>query len=664
MRDNVIKYLLLGDTKKYYQAVAEGKSQKEMDDNKIVKPIFGDYADASAVAGRIFQGYSRQVKEITKDGVTYKVFFSDERDQRVGYLSNIYGNTGVLSLINRMKYKYTADDLEMLKNNFYYIMDYVEKNGYTLYPYLSEEENIVPVNDKGYSKNFFDRQNYPYVGAMTWALSYFVSIRRAINNGVLSIESGYSDKIVKQIRSIIDWFNKSVILDENNSPIGWGFTPGCKTPSLFFTYSVLEAYSDFEDNVISVTDDEDSDDDDSIETSKDADLLDKINSNSPSEGIHIVWKDNCYKVADNVWENYKKVMKDNFVDDTFPTGYKVITRDDILKSNSSNALFNSLFLVFILFYGYVNVRHSEEDVLLTMTSALQNVQRTYEQLRKESLEYLVDSYIIPFKSMHDRNQDIYIRYLNTKSLMDATLIPTLVKANNLIAYHIQRYPVQQMGMFFIEMFDNAAANDWIWEAGQYDVKITERYIESIADFYQYYTVYERPFFKKAVNNKEEAEARQARADKAAQKRADQQIEARVAEKLSEEKVRIAAEYTIENAITEKVGSLCKKIIIDALQNIAENAQDSSKELDEFSSQLRDSLVNVLISSILAPISNGAIDGIDKDVVQKLPQRVQQDWNLFLMSWLDKLSKVPADSKISPQVIATILNKVGKEEHES
>lgn len=661
MRDNVIKYLLLGDTKKYYQAISEGKSQSELEANNIVKPIFGDYADASVVAERIFQSYSRMVREVTEGDVTYKVFFSDERDQRLGYLSNIYGNTGVLSLINRMKYKYTDDDLEMLKNNFYYIMDYVEKNGYTLYPYLSEEENVVPVTDKGYSKNFFDKQNYPYVGAMTWALSYFVSIRRAISNGLIDIESTYSDKIVKQIRTIIEWFNKSVILDENNSPIGWGFTPGCKTPSLFFTYSVLEAYSDFEDNVVAVMDDEDDDDDDMVKTSKDIDLLDKINSNFSGDGIHIVWRDNCYRIADNVWENYKKVMKDNFVDDTFPTGYKVITRDDILKSNSSNALFNSLFLVFILFYGYVNVRHSEEDVLLTMTSALQNVQRTYEQLRKESLEYLVDSYIIPFKSMHDRNQDIYIKYLNSKSLMDATLIPTLVKANNLIAYHIQRYPVQQMGLFFIEMFDNAAANDWIWEAGQYDVKITERYIESIADFYQYYNVYERPFLKKAATNAAERQAREERANKLAQKKADEKIELRVSEKLSEEKVRISAEYTIENAITEKVGVLCKKIIIEALQNIAGNMRDSTNELDEFESQLRDGLLDILISAILAPVSNGEIGDIGQEVVQKLPKRVKQDWNLFLISWLEKLSKAPADAKISPQVIATILNDIGKEE---
>jgi len=608
------------------------QSQQGVDGDDSI--IFKSYAPAKEIAERIFESYKKQYI-IDKD---CKVFFNDDKEKKAGYLSNIYGCTGVLSLVNRMGAKLQDEDKETLVKNLYYIIDYIEDNGYTLFPYLSEEENLTVDGDQLFNKR------YPYIGAMTWALSFFTSIRKLNLDGEISIDEEYNRKIVKNIRNIIDHFNSSLIKDSHGNPLGWAFTNECSTPSLFFTYSVLEAYSDFEDNIMSVLESEVEGEEST--DAKDKELLELINKKRDTEEeIQEIWKKNCFAVADNVWNVYKDVLKDSFVDDTFLSGYKIITKDDIYKSNSSNALFNNIFLVFILVYGYVNVRSVEkDDVILTMNAALQNVQRIYDQLKKEGMEYLVDSYVVSFKSKHLLRKDAYIKSLNSKKLIDATLMPILVKANNIIAFYISRYPVKQMSSLFDELFDEKSNGEWIWENKKYDVKITERYIEAIADFYAYYDKYERGYAERLKKNKALQEQEREKIRKRVESYLRPQLQAELAEQHEREKKELKDSFLIENIIRAAITEGASKKITTTLEHIIAANKGDDVQLDEFETKISSLLKEVVYSYLFNALKKLGVDDTNKSF-----ENLKTDLSLFFNIWFEKLSS-------DKEVISKIINK--------
>ncbi len=608
------------------------QSQQGVDGDDSI--IFKSYAPAKEIAERIFESYKKQYI-IDKD---CKVFFNDDKEKKAGYLSNIYGCTGVLSLVNRMGAKLQDEDKETLVKNLYYIIDYIEDNGYTLFPYLSEEENLTVDGDQLFNKR------YPYIGAMTWALSFFTSIRKLNLDGEISIDEEYNRKIVKNIRNIIDHFNSSLIKDSHGNPLGWAFTNECSTPSLFFTYSVLEAYSDFEDNIMSVLESEVEGEEST--DAKDKELLELINKKRDTEEeIQEIWKKNCFAVADNVWNVYKDVLKDSFVDDTFLSGYKIITKDDIYKSNSSNALFNNIFLVFILVYGYVNVRSVEkDDVILTMNAALQNVQRIYDQLKKEGMEYLVDSYVVSFKSKHLLRKDAYIKSLNSKKLIDATLMPILVKANNIIAFYISRYPVKQMSSLFDELFDEKSNSEWIWENKKYDVKITERYIEAIADFYAYYDKYERGYAERLKKNKALQEQEREKIRKRVESYLRPQLQAELAEQHEREKKELKDSFLIENIIRAAITEGTSKKITTTLEHIIAANKGDDVQLDEFETKISSLLKEVVYSYLFNALKKLGVDDTNKSF-----ENLKTDLSLFFNIWFEKLSS-------DKEVISKIINK--------
>jgi len=599
--------------------------------------IFKSYAPAKEIAERILQSYKKQYI-IDKD---CKVFYNDDKEKKAGYLSNIYGCTGVLSLVNRMGAKLQEEDKADIIKNLYYIIDYIDDNGYTLFPYLSEEENLTVNGEQLFNKR------YPYIGAMTWALSFFTSIRKLNLDGEISIDDEYDKKIVKNIRNIIDHFNSSLIKDADGNPLGWAFTNECSTPSLFFTYSVLEAYSDFEDNIMSVLESEVEGEESA--DSKDKELLELINKKRDTEEeIQEIWKKNCFAVADNVWSVYKDVLKDSFVDDTFLKGYKIITKDDIYKSNSSNALFNNIFLVFILVYGYVNVRSTEkDDVVLTMNAALQNVQRIYDQLKKEGMEYLVDSYVVSFKSKHLLRKDAYIRSLNSKKLIDATLMPILVKANNIIAFYISRYPVKQMSSLFDELFDEKSNSEWIWENEKYDVKITERYIEAIADFYAYYDKYERGYAERLKKNKALQEQEREKITKRVENQLRPQLQKELAEQHEQEKEALKESFLIENVIRGAINETVSNKILTALENIIAVNKGENVELDGFEMKISNLLKEVVYSYLFSALKKSGAEDVNKSF-----ENLKADLSIFFNLWAEKLST-------SKEVISEMFNKEEK-----
>ncbi len=616
--------------------------------------VFKTYGEAKKVAKEIFDSYAKQRTSMRlPDGKEIKAFYPDEILKTPGVLSNIYGYTGVLSLVNRMGVKLAKAEVEELSANACWIIDELTEKGFLLTPYLTEEDNQTSQGDALFS------DVYPYIGTMTWALSFLVSVRKAVLQKLIEIDDEHQQKLIDLVQLIVETFNDTCIIEDGIAK-GWGYTRECENASLFFTYSVLEAFSDFEDNVMLNSVDVEMDEEtgenknEAKNNTEDKELLEAINKGKEAgaKNIEDVWSDLCKQVSKNVWDLYKEVLRDDFVDDGFMNGYKKITREDILKSNSSNALFNSIYLVFIFIYGYVNdqthnpyvVGIDPDDVLMTMNAALQNVQRVYEQLKKDSMEYLVDTYVIPFKSKHKNPsyRDEYIRRLNTKTLLDNTLLPALVKANNMIAFYITEYPVKQMGILFKELFENMCEDEWVWESGRYDVKITERYIESIADFYMYYEKYEQFYAKRYLKNEENREA--LREEEREKMRPDllKEVEEKVAkdraEELKAKEAEIKGQYGFETMMRQIIRNEAGAMLSEAMEKTIARNMGKGQELEGFNKDFAEKFPELVFSYLLSPLYLSTTLGTDLDETQQqeVEKKLKAEADAFIEKWIKEI----------------------------
>ena len=568
---------------------------------------FKNYADVKELGEHILQ--SLWQKTVKVNGELH--FISDDKEKRIGFMSDVFGCTGIFALINRMHVELPEEYRADLRDCLINILLYIENNGYNLAPYISDKKNEILFSNV-----------YPYIGAMTWTLSLLASIRKATKSGLIDLDQRYDDLVIKHIRKIINKFNESVIGTPEN-PLGWNYTMDCKKPSLFFTYSVLEAFSDFEDNVML---------EDNDGNSADTELLSLINDGKSNSHIEKDWAATCKKIAENVWQKYKDILKTDLVSDDFLENIKAVSKEDILKSSSSNALFNTIYIVFILVYGYANVRESEterEDVIVTMDAALQNVQRIYEQLSKENKEYVVDTYYMNYQSLHEEKKETYIKLLNSERLIDARIVPILVKANNLVAFYISKYPQKQMSTLFLELFDRMNSQDWVWDNMNYDVENTERYIEAIADFYMYYDTYEKEYAQRLKSKKEREKEAEDRVAKRIEKRLKEQIKQEMAYAHESELEAVKQSYMLENLLRKSIKDSFCELLTATVNHIIEANYGEDTVLQEYEKNLQAAFEKMFFSFLDKFVRVNAES--DAEIAQ-LRTKLKEDFEKFADAW--------------------------------
>lgn len=572
---------------------------------------FKNYADVKELGEHILQ--SLWQKTVKVNGELH--FISDDKEKRIGFMSDVFGCTGIFALINRMHVELPEEYRADLRDCLINILLYIENNGYNLAPYISDKKNEILFSNV-----------YPYIGAMTWTLSLLASIRKATKSGLIDLDQRYDDLVIKHIRKIINKFNESVIGTPEN-PLGWNYTMDCKKPSLFFTYSVLEAFSDFEDNVML---------EDNDGNSADTELLSLINDGKSNSHIEKDWAATCKKIAENVWQKYKDILKTDLVSDDFLENIKAVSKEDILKSSSSNALFNTIYIVFILVYGYANIRESEterEDVIVTMDAALQNVQRIYEQLSKENKEYVVDTYYMNYQSLHEEKKETYIKLLNSERLIDARIVPILVKANNLVAFYISKYPQKQMSTLFLELFDRMNSQDWVWDNMNYDVENTERYIEAIADFYMYYDTYEKEYAQRLKSKKEREKEAEDRVAKRIEKRLKEQIKQEMAYAHESELEAVKQSYMLENLLRKSIKDSFCELLTATVNHIIEANYGEDTVLQEYEKNLQAAFEKMFFSFLDKFVRVNAES--DAEIAQ-LRTKLKEDFEKFADAWAREL----------------------------
>ena len=534
---------------------------------KDMDETFRLYSDRSEIGKLVLASLEKRRDGVDENGKPKNGFYMSSKSKEVGFLSRVYGANAMFTLMNRYGIDMSAEQKAQMKSDLNDIMQDIRahKDHYTLAPVLDQDTNYELFVDEGND----------YVGAMTWSLSLFCQARVAERNGVFSFTEEEHDELFRRIKDIIKFFVKNVIGTCEN-PLGWGYANNCKEPSLFFTYSVVEAFADFDDNVLT-----------GGALGRDHDLISFIDTaESGSDCYTQLYQDICFKIGDRAWDIYKDVLKSDFFSDNFSESFKIVTKDEILNSSRSSVLFNTLYVIFILFYSYTNGRHADtdgEEIVDSMTLALQLIQNFYDELCAIGKESIVDRHILAFDQQHEWVDD-FGKILNEENIQASPFLPMLVKANNLIAYYILMFPQKKMGELFDMMLIAKMDDEWLWDKRKYDILSTERYLESIADFFEYYDKFERSYAERSINNVKlkkdlKAELTPVIYDDVRSKLED-------AHKKNVEKVKrtMSKNYPIEVAINSRIENMIKErsleLLNDSIEKIIKYNHESKARKNE------------------------------------------------------------------------------------
>ena len=614
------------------------------------------YVERKEVGKKLLNSFLKKRDGVDFMGRPTEGFYLSDRNKEVGLLSQLYGGNAMFTLMNRYGVELTDDQKEKTKDTILYVLKYLDENDncFDLNPVLDSDVN---------SELFVDRGN-KYVGAMTWALSLFVSARVAQRKGVMDFTEKETEKIFKHIRTIVKFFVENVVGTEAQ-PLGWGYANGCTEPSLFFTYSVIEAFADFDDNVLGGV----LNDDDTQALNRDEELLEYINSRNldDEETLTDRFVNICFAIGDRAWEIYKDVLRTDCFSDRFDEHFTRIQKEEIFRSSRSSVLFNTLYVIFTLFYSYTNVRKSKTnpeesaEIINTMTLALQLIQNIYDELCARGRESIVDKHIIAFDQAHSEIKD-FGKLLNEESIQASPFLPMFVKANNLIAYYILQFPQKQMSNFF-DMMLLEQMNDkdaWLWDKRRFDILSTERYFEALADFFDYYDTYERTYAEKAKDEKEVRADVEKQITPTLEAKVKRRVETAHKREMNQVRKDIAKEYPIETLMNERMDQKIQEramgILTESINSIIKYNEASQKDKEELEKEFtpeqktfKDSIERLMMSYFADDIRIKSKSANEMDPTL-LTAAVQDDMQKFMSAFVEFIAynnaKLPEEKKLS------------------
>jgi hypothetical protein len=608
---------------------------------------FRVYKDRKIVGDLIFKELIGKRKGVDSDNKPVEGFYLTSKNNEVGLMSQLYGIVGLLSLISRYKVEPTKEEIKIIKNGINEIVRYiVDSKGYDLSPYLD-----FKVNEDFFDKTKAKNKNKPteYVGARTWAMALFTLVRKLHVDGIITFSEDEMEKIKARIRGNIKFFIHNVIYskDGESKPIGWGYANDCEEPSLFFTYSVIEAFADFDDVCVgssllsadakkigseanndgfAVCDDE---------------LLKYINEGNQGEPLEKQLAKICLEMGDRAWDIFGDALKNSFFGDRFDyksgEGISIVSKDEISNSSRSSVLFNNLYVIFILFYTYKNRRLNQSDKLDTeikssMSLSLQLIQNFYDELTLKDKDSIVDRHIIAFDQKHNKHTRLS-RELNDASIQASSLLPMLAKAHNLMALHVYRFPQQEMGELLDKMLDAKLDNEWLWENRKYDLLSTERYLEAIADFYDYYDTFEKHYADKSKSNTEIRKEVTKDVRGKLEPRIAQELEIKLKKKHDQEieavKKETANLYPIETQLNQRINEKTIALICDTLNslssyNVLSDGEKRKKTLSDIEQKLHIALQNYF-DSLFARFLKNVTEDYEKEKIDKLKEASKNDF---------------------------------------
>lgn len=579
-----------------------------------------EYRDKSELAAQIKQDLL--TKYFPGDSENKEGFFLGYREEYVGLLSQCYGATSLLLLLT--SFGTTMNDAEkaIIIRTVEYVLDHVEEHGYDIDPFIETKK----------TEDIFTSKEYRYTDSLSWVLTLITQTRYAFVNEKLVISDELNQRLAENARGILRFYIETVIGGEGN-PQGWGYVNGCEEPSIYFTYAVTECFNDFEDYIMG---------NEAINTPEDKEFLKQLNQGLPAgEELHKRLSKIKIQLGMNYWDKFKDVLHTDFLSDMG----SVIKRDQIRTSTRTSALFTNVYLICILIYcetdKYLSSDQEKDRLLIIARQALQMVSSYYDVLKSDGLDNIVDRHIISFEQNHPEKKKLN-KIFSSSSIYSTTLTPMLIKANSLLTFYVTQFPEREMSRYF-DMAIEKRINDgeqWLWEGSKYELATTQRYIEAILDFYDYYENFEKAYLRSKLEvAEEEIKIEQRLRDELTpilRTEVEAELQSDHARELENLKQEITSQYQIEGLIDEKIEKAIQSKTLEILKSAFSSIVSVNKTpqlMEEETSELAATFMSAIRSYFYKYTYEARkIDDKAFETKDELLEKFNEDFEEFIQAW--------------------------------
>jgi len=356
------------------------------------------------------------------------------------------------------------------------VFDYVKDIGYDNTPFISADR----------TEKYFSRAEgqYCFLETVSLAFSLCILSKYALFKGLLDIDS----KVVDRLRELL-LETARIICDSIVPGGGWGFTKGCLTPDLYYTYIISESLADFGDYVRGETEGMDKDPD--MEGWFPVDLLEELNKARLSAG----------DLLKSVY-----IDSENLVDGVTPTllGEKPIlpdnydNRENIIQSCSFPPFHDGATLQNFesLYYSYY--------VIISLIVCGTDVNNAYSEEEKRKIKLSIENaiylsriqfeYAYGMKSWWDEKDESTLKIklkdhdvIKLKeNVEDPNLLPLALRCNLLYCYYISKGEDQKVNSLLELFISDRNEKTGLWDEYAYSIILTEKAIESFVDYYDYF----------------------------------------------------------------------------------------------------------------------------------------------------------------------------------
>lgn len=562
-----------------------------------IETIFPVYKSQEEVALNIFKSLNDRLIDLGNGKLGIPM---DDNEKKVGLLSQCQGLQTLVSLVNDFGLNFDKTEYDTIHHrSIRNIMDAILKdiiNKLRSSDYEIDEDEEEQENAKEYfvfDASPYDSEHFDTeiasIETITWVLPTFFQIL------TIHAEAGqickWEHNLVRIIRYGLRYLNNAFI-DGSKNPegkglkIGWNFAKNCEEPSLYFTFTVGECFLDmfatfekvlkhpynvFHNAKYGTPIDEKEEKifneqkqkyqlEEIENAGKPKDearhdtynelvrLFRMINSNDrlgEQDAFEEIKVDSSCRygllekhlkdVAGEIWSFVREDLADRFFYNDLATK---LTESELRMSTTSDALFNTVYIVNILIDGgmdellqlemqsaeiksaneesdaqktqeYKNTaiqkQREYENLLESCQLAVQRAFRTYESLKNDGKDYIVDQFLIGFNEKFVIHKD-RVNDLRKLRMRVFSLLPMLIHTNNVINAYLVKYPqinMQKYTGYILEnryTENNGGKVEWIWEKDGYFSGSNYYYVNALKELYEYYDAYEKKYIDIGADN--------------------------------------------------------------------------------------------------------------------------------------------------------------------
>ena len=353
----------------------------------------------------------------------------------------------------------------------------------------------------------------------------------------------------------------------------------------------------------------------------------------------------CKRISNNVWRLVNKDLADKFFYNDLRT---TLTEEDLRISTTSDALFNTVYIINIMVdagldedllklkkeaelaedrAGADRYAREYEYFLESCQLAVQKALRTYDSLKNDSKEYIVDQFLIGFNENFGNSKEVIgmVSELRKLRMRSFSLVPLLIHTYNVISEYLIQYPQRVMDKYYNYILDNRYVDKnenvhWIWERDGFFSGSNYYYILALSEFYSYYEKYEKPLIdigkdnvKRIQSIKEEYHKelsdengdigklnKQLKEKNDEIDRKNEEI-ARLEKEMGE--ITRPVEDAVRDVISDELNKQFMPLLIETISGTAKvlttPEADDSKDSDEYSRKLKEALFDMVMTALMS-----------------------------------------------------------------